>query len=148
MGSKQKGIVLQSIKEILDSLVSDNLVTMEKIGTSNYYWSFPSQSAVIRKCKLQALEKELQSILDKNQALQLQIDSAQALRNGSAERDSRLQQLLELEKEKDDLSKELLIFKDTDPETIKQKKESILISKEAGNRWTGNAASLRNNHSR
>ena len=38
MGSKQKGIVLQSIKEILDSLVSDNLVTCEKIGTSIYFY--------------------------------------------------------------------------------------------------------------
>ena len=37
MGSKQKGIVLQSIKEILESLVSDNLVTAEKIGTSNIF---------------------------------------------------------------------------------------------------------------
>lgn len=33
---------MQSVKEVLQSLVDDNLVTSEKIGTSNYFWSFPS----------------------------------------------------------------------------------------------------------
>lgn len=36
------GVVSQSVKEVLDSLVSDNLVQFDKIGTSNYFWSFPS----------------------------------------------------------------------------------------------------------
>ena len=42
MGPKKKGIVMQSVKEVLQSLVDDNLVCFEKIGTSNYFWSFPS----------------------------------------------------------------------------------------------------------
>lgn len=39
---KEKGIVSQTVKEILQSLVDDRLVNAEKIGTSKYYWSFPS----------------------------------------------------------------------------------------------------------
>lgn len=35
-------LVQQSVKDVLQSLVDDGLVTVEKIGTSNYYWSFPS----------------------------------------------------------------------------------------------------------
>lgn len=42
--------VAQSVKEVLDSLVSDNLVICEKIGTSNYYWSFPS-TALVTVCR-------------------------------------------------------------------------------------------------
>ena len=42
VASKQKGIVSQSVKEVVDSLTSDNLVQVDKIGTSNYFWSFPS----------------------------------------------------------------------------------------------------------
>lgn len=42
MGPKLKGIVSQSVKEVLQSLVDDDLVVCEKIGTSNYFWSFPS----------------------------------------------------------------------------------------------------------
>ena len=38
MGAK-RGVVLQSIKDVLQSLVDDDLVNMEKIGASNIFWS-------------------------------------------------------------------------------------------------------------
>ena len=41
--SKEKGITLQTVKEILDGLVDDGLVDAEKVGTSNYFWAFPSK---------------------------------------------------------------------------------------------------------
>ena len=41
LGSKS-GIVLNMIKEVLDSLVDDDLVTSDKIGSANFYWSLPS----------------------------------------------------------------------------------------------------------
>lgn len=47
IASKEKGIVLQTVKEVLDSVVNDGLVNVEKIGSANYYWSFPSQSSQI-----------------------------------------------------------------------------------------------------
>lgn len=49
---KLKGIVSQSVKEVLDSLISDEIVQGDKIGTSNYFWSFPSTAAVTRQNKL------------------------------------------------------------------------------------------------
>ena len=42
---KEKGIVQQTVKEVLLGLVSDRLVNCEKIGISNYFWSFPSTAA-------------------------------------------------------------------------------------------------------
>ena len=38
MAPKAKGIIAQSVKEVLDALVSDGMVVCEKIGTGNYYW--------------------------------------------------------------------------------------------------------------
>ena len=38
---KEKGIIVQSVKDVLQSLVDDNLVDTDKIGTSVYYWAFP-----------------------------------------------------------------------------------------------------------
>lgn len=35
-------LVQQSVKDVLQTLVDDGLVTVEKIGISNFYWSFPS----------------------------------------------------------------------------------------------------------
>lgn len=37
---KEKGIVLQSVKDVLQALVDDGLVCSDKIGTSTYYWAF------------------------------------------------------------------------------------------------------------
>ncbi len=33
----------QSVEEILKSLVDDGLVDTDKVGTSNYFWAFPSK---------------------------------------------------------------------------------------------------------
>lgn len=55
----KRGVVLQSIKDVLQSLVDDDLVHQEKLGISNYFWSFPSEATV----KLDAETKKLQSIV-------------------------------------------------------------------------------------
>lgn len=38
---KEKGIVVQSVKDVLQNLVDDGLVHSDKIGTSIYFWAFP-----------------------------------------------------------------------------------------------------------
>ena len=58
MGSKQ-GIVSQSIKEVLQELVDDNLVKLEKIGIANYYWSFPSQATATKKKIVKQLDTSI-----------------------------------------------------------------------------------------
>ena len=32
------------VKDILQGLVDDGMVDSERIGTSNYYWSYPSKA--------------------------------------------------------------------------------------------------------
>lgn len=39
--AKEKGIVAQAVKDVLQTLVDDGLVKSEKIGTSVYFWTFP-----------------------------------------------------------------------------------------------------------
>ena len=34
-----------SVKDVLQSLVDDGLVDSDRIGTSNYFWAFPSKVA-------------------------------------------------------------------------------------------------------
>lgn len=36
-----------SVKDVVQSLVDDSLIDTERIGTSNYFWSFPSKAANI-----------------------------------------------------------------------------------------------------
>ena len=56
IGPKEKGIVSQSVKDVLQSLVDDDLVDSDKIGTSVYFWALPSKATVVRKRKLSDLQ--------------------------------------------------------------------------------------------
>ena len=33
-----------SVKDVLQSLVDDGMVDTERIGTSNYFWAYPSKA--------------------------------------------------------------------------------------------------------
>uniref|UniRef100_A0A663LNF4 Meiotic nuclear divisions 1 n=1 Tax=Athene cunicularia TaxID=194338 RepID=A0A663LNF4_ATHCN len=56
---KEKGITSVSVKEILQSLVDDGMVDTDRIGTSNYFWAFPSKALHARKRKLEELESQV-----------------------------------------------------------------------------------------
>lgn len=56
---KEKGITSMSVKEVLQSLVDDNLVDTDKIGTSIYFWAYPSKAMHTRKQKLQQLTEQI-----------------------------------------------------------------------------------------
>ena len=58
LGSKRK-VVSQSIKDVLQELVDDGIVHLEKIGTSNYYWAFPSEANQKKRKKLEKTCKRL-----------------------------------------------------------------------------------------
>lgn len=69
--ASKRGVVLQSVKEVLQSLVDDDLVRQEKIGVSNYFWSFPSEAAV-------KLDNELNKLRDRAAARQAEEDKLRA----------------------------------------------------------------------
>lgn len=41
MGPHEKGIVMQSVKDVVKGLQDDGLVHSDKIGSSVYFWSLP-----------------------------------------------------------------------------------------------------------
>ena len=41
LGAK-KGVILQAIKDVIQSLVDDNLVETDKIGIGCFFWALPS----------------------------------------------------------------------------------------------------------
>ena len=62
---KEKGIVSQSVKDVLQSLVDDDLVDSDKIGTSVYFWAFPSKARATRQRKLRNLCSKVQESNEK-----------------------------------------------------------------------------------
>lgn len=55
------------IKVVLKALTDSSLVRSEKIGSGNYFWSFPSDSKVAAQAKVDKLEAAVE-------ALQIEID--------------------------------------------------------------------------
>ena len=51
IGSRM-GVVQQTIKDVNQSLVDDSLVYSDKIGSANFFWSFPSKVSEELKSKV------------------------------------------------------------------------------------------------
>lgn len=43
--------VTQTVKEVMQSLVDDSLVELEKVGAKNFFWAFPSKA--LRQVRVQ-----------------------------------------------------------------------------------------------
>jgi hypothetical protein len=56
--------VIQSIKDVLQSLVDDGIVDLEKIGIQNFYWAFPSKELVSVRMLPKAKKSRLQFTID------------------------------------------------------------------------------------
>ncbi|CAG8772789.1 7692_t:CDS:2, partial [Cetraspora pellucida] len=118
---KQKGIVSQSVKDVLQDLVNDNLVAQDKIGTSNYFWSFPSSALQSRTAKIEELQEEITKLKEKNADLQANIEKALDGRKDSAERASLLKTLAEAEALDKKNEEELKRYRECDPVTLNEK---------------------------
>jgi hypothetical protein len=68
-----KKITFQSVKETLMALCADNLVRTDKIGTSNYFWSFPSEAKRAREDLLARLHDQDTSLANKLESLSTRV---------------------------------------------------------------------------
>lgn len=142
MVPKEKGIVAQTVKEVLQSLVDDNLVVCEKIGTSNYFWSFPSAALHARKMKMQTLNCDLERADRTELELQEAIKKAKVGREESSERATALKEYTELSRQVKDLNAQLESYKENDP-TLHMARVNENKSKKANvNKWTDNIATV------
>ncbi|KAI8439667.1 hypothetical protein MSG28_013372 [Choristoneura fumiferana] len=135
---KEKGITVQSVKEVVQGLVDDHLVDSEKIGTSIYFWSFPSKVKNAKKRKVNDLQNELAECSKKLKKTEDAITNESMGREPCDERTEVLKKLEAMSKQEDALKKELQKYRDSDPEYIAQLKTEIEDLKTAANRWTEN----------
>ncbi|KAJ1732645.1 Meiotic nuclear division protein 1, partial [Coemansia biformis] len=138
IGPKQKGIVAQSVKDVVQSLVDDGLCHCEKVGTSNFFWAFPSEAAVKRQNKKRALEKELAQAQATKEELTESIARAQLGREQTEERANLVEELGGVEATWKEQQAELQKFKECDPAVLNQKRNEAREARDAANRWTDN----------
>ncbi|XP_075054673.1 meiotic nuclear division protein 1 homolog isoform X2 [Mixophyes fleayi] len=140
---KEKGITSMSVKEILQSLVDDAMVDSERIGTSNYFWAFPSKALHTRKRKLETLESQFTESNQKKRHLQQSVDKAKVGRENTEERSKLAEELASLRQQKVQLMAELEKYKECDPDVIEEMRKANKVAKDAANRWTDNIFSVK-----
>ncbi|KAI8099773.1 meiotic nuclear division protein 1 [Halteromyces radiatus] len=134
----KKGINAQSVKDVVQSLVDDDLVITDKIGSSNYYWSFPSAATQAIRNEIDNLQKMLRIEEANMHQLEKEMEKEQEDREPSDDRDTllaKLQETLNIQKE---LEQELKQYTDSDSANFELKEKANQVAKEAVNRWTEN----------
>jgi len=140
---KEKGIIAQSVKEVLTSLCDDGLVDTEKVGTSVYFWAFPSKALNLRKRKLDELEEKVETLKRKKENVEKQLKEAKMGKESTEERTAVIQELQEKTKEQEAIQSELLSLRECDPQHLKEMQKENVMALEASNRWTDNVFALR-----
>ncbi|KAK7878152.1 hypothetical protein WMY93_031198 [Mugilogobius chulae] len=140
---KSKGITPMAVKEVLQSLVDDNMVDCERVGTSNYYWSFPSKALNTRKHKLDELKRQISDSKQRKESLQKAVDAAKVGREDTNKRSTLLKELEGLREQRAQLQAELDKYRECDPEVVEEMKKSNVVAKEAVSRWTDNVFAIK-----
>jgi hypothetical protein len=107
-------------ENLAQSLVDDDLVNQDKIGISNFFWSFPSEAAVKLNNEQQKLESKLSSLEKEETVLKEKVEKAKVGKEDSKERqdlDKRIHVLSDNIAEK---KRELEEFAENDPERFEK----------------------------
>ncbi|RZC81789.1 hypothetical protein C5167_044356 [Papaver somniferum] len=153
----KKGVISQSVKDVIQSLVDDDLALKDKIGSSIYFWSLPSCAGNQLRNVSNKLGSDLKSSKKRLAELIVQRDNLKKGREDSDEREEALAELKTVETKYNELKSEMGQFADNDPATLEAMTVGILIpscmltlaenaievSHAAANRWTDNIFTIR-----
>eukprot|EP00041_Stephanoeca_diplocostata_P026534 m.717747 g.717747 ORF g.717747 m.717747 type:complete len:206 (-) comp22988_c0_seq9:2176-2793(-) len=143
VASKQTGISSMVIKDILQNLMDDNKVDFDKIGSSNYYWAFPSKGLNLRQNEIAKLDADITALKEKKAQLLAKKKKLLEKRQPTTARSSALSSLKRLKSEEKQLRSEVSKLADLDPEVLKAKQEKVRVAQDAANRWTDNVFAIK-----
>jgi hypothetical protein len=138
IASKQLGINSMIVKDLLQSMADDDMIHLEKVGISTYYWQFPSEAGVKLVNSAASLEATLKSLSAEKTKADCELASLQSLLCDSTEREGLIKRFKHLEEQKGKVDQQLEKFSDCDPEVYREMKAGLVTSKEAANRWIEN----------
>ncbi|ORX44962.1 meiotic nuclear division protein 1 [Hesseltinella vesiculosa] len=128
-----KGISGPAVQETLQTLVDDDFVSVDKIGISKFYWSFPMAAVQKKKNRLEELDLGLKIEADKQVRLRCAIQEESQGQEESDERALLIERLHELQKENVTLEEKLATH--SIAAKLAKKVNADKVAKEAANRW-------------
>lgn len=73
------------VKDYLQALSDDNKIRVEKIGSGNWYWSFPSEEKKTKEAALEKAQEEYNKATAVVDDLRVKVDEAGAARENDEE---------------------------------------------------------------
>ena len=137
---RSRFLLFRSFTDVHNALIEDDLVDKDKIGGSNFFWSFPAKKD--RKMQLQHQDR-----LNSIETLKVELTEAQAqladAKRGREDDDERtraqkLARLQEISTLMKPLQEELASLKENDPQALADLQHELKLCREAANRWTDN----------
>jgi hypothetical protein len=140
--ASKAGVVQQTIKDVNQSLVDDDLVHNDKIGAAVFFWSFPAEAFVKKQSEKENLLSQIASTKECIVEFNDKIKRAKISRS-DPERAPKIKKYYEFQDEDKKLSKILEDNRKNDPVEIKNVLDLAAIVKKSANRWTDNIWSLK-----
>lgn len=83
---KECGVSAMLVPDLLKKLVDDNLISLEKCGSSNIFWCFPYQKHHYYRCELEKAQLAIESFKEENEKKRVQLEKMKAVEEKSPER--------------------------------------------------------------
>ncbi|XP_074037940.1 meiotic nuclear division protein 1 homolog isoform X2 [Leptinotarsa decemlineata] len=135
---KEKGIVANSVKDVVQKLVEEDLVDTDKIGTSVYFWAFPSKTTKTRKRQLENLQEKCGEATKKLKILEKTVTDSKESKDIDKQRNNIIDEINDKELELSGLKQQLKSYEENDPQRFEALMKKTKELKEAINRWTDN----------
>lgn len=140
--AREKGVLSQSVVEVLTQLTSEGRVMTAKVGVHTLFWAFPatrSQNLLSRRAALEvslaALQQTQQSLESNQAALEVRLGKG---RDAAGKYQALESKIHELKEEKAELEKTLADNAACDPAVVEELQALAERCVAAANRWTDN----------
>ncbi|KAK8168363.1 meiotic nuclear division protein 1 [Phyllosticta citrichinensis] len=136
------------VKDYLQALSDDNKIRVEKIGSGNWYWSFPSEVKRDKEAELARAQSEWDKAARTLEELGAKVDHMRAAREDEEEleaADSRQELAEKMETLKTALAglrKELASYSDSDPVELELKRGALQRTQVETEKWTDQIQSM------
>ncbi len=146
------GVVTQTIKDVVQALVDDKLVEQDKVGSGNFFYSFPSAALMAVRARCDALEASIARDTAACAELEARLKALSADRTGAGagagagggdDRATKLAKLEELKARSVALDKSLALHADNDPAVLAALQAKVAGAKASADRWTDAIWALR-----
>ncbi|GKT23735.1 Meiotic nuclear division protein 1 like protein [Aduncisulcus paluster] len=141
--SKDIGVYAMQLKDMLKRLMDDDKIIGEKLGSSVWYWSFPSTTSQAAKVDNERATKKLSVIQKEVDALRKEKEELQIGREDTPQRKMLIAQYKELKSKQKELSSKIAWLRKNDPQAIAKKRRCFADVIRGVNQWTDATYSLK-----